>query len=514
VRYFTPHEIVESLKLGTGQPLPKPPAALADDLRRLYVRNGYWFAAVTARFEEEPGRLVFDVDEGRIDAVEFVGAPQATTTQLSRDFALQPGDVFRQPQAANALRSLLKFTRGAIAPVSEEGHRHKPPGGAAFEMIDRDGKRVLVVHLAARRSDFNLSLGTEGREDWFSPVDGFNPAVGFNETIFDPVAFNHAYITGYVSYKVAAERAGYMLGLERPFLEGQRIVLGAELHDQSASDDLWRLAPVEQSLVAAGWRETFRDYYRRTGYQVNAALRLAAGHELMAAWRDERQEALANSSDFSVFQSDEPWRPNAVAEAGRLHALVFGYTWDSRGLGDESLERRYERHQMADLFGTSDGDSSGWRVEWTSEIADSARLGGDFTFRRHILNVRRYERFTPHHTLNVRALAAVGQDALPPQRLLGLGDIGTIPGYGFKEALGERMALVSVEYKYRLARDIRALGLYDVGRVFRPVAGSSDAVMHAIGTGVEFGGGFRVEGFFPLTEGRGALMLVRLRPDF
>jgi outer membrane protein assembly factor BamA len=521
-RYFTDRNITAFLKLRIDAPLPAPPSALAEDLRRRYVDQGYSFAHVAARFDENAGRLTFDVDEGRIDAIEFEGVSTRLATDFIQDFVLQPGDVFRRTEATRAVRLLLQPMQGAIRPAESSGagavltgiRRLRRSLAMPFEMIDRDGKRVLVVHLATRRSDFNLSLGTEGREDWFDPVDGFAPAIGFNETVFDPAGFNHTYIAGYLSYKFGRDHAGYSIGFERPFLTDQHLFIGAELHDQTASDDEWRLSPMEQSLAAAGFKASARDYYQQCGYQLNASVQFGAGHEVLAAWRDERQETLANTSDFSVFRRDQTYRPNQPAEPGRLHVLVFGYTWESRGLRDQSRAGRYERHQMADSFGSWGGEGPGWRIEWTSEIAAPGALGGDFDYRRHVLNVRRYNRFSPRHTLNLRAIAGIGEGTLPPQQLLAIGGIGSVPGYGFKEAIGDRMVLLNVEYKYRLDRGIHPLILYDAGRVFRPASLSRDDWMQALGTGLELGDGFRIAAFWPFGRGRPAEILVRLRPTF
>ena len=513
-RYFTERDVAEFLHLRIDALLPASPEQLAHDLLGRYLAAGYSFAQVKARFDDATGRLVFEVDEGHIDGVEFAGVRADLANEFVHDFALQPGDVFCRTEATRALGVLLQPTQGAFCPGEvPAGPGASPRSRTPFEMVERDGKRVLVIHVATRRSDFNLSLGSDTREDVFSPVDGLVPVVGFNETIFDPVAFNHTYITGFASYKFGRDRAGYAIGFERPFLSGGRLLLGAEFHDLTASDDGWRLSVEEQSLAAAGFKATFRDYYDLRGYQVNAAVRIGAGHEMLAAWRDERHGALSNATDFSLFRGDQTYRPNQLAEPGRLHALLFGYTWDSRGLRDESRARRFARHQMSDLFGSRGVTDPGWRIEWTSEAA-APGLGGDFSYHRHLLDLRRYTRIARRHALNLRAIAGIGAGTLPPQRLLGMGGPGSVPGYDFKEELGERVVLVSAEYDYRLHRAIRPLLLYDAGRVFRPVSGSRDDWMQALGAGLRLGGALRIEGFWPLERGRPAQLLLRLQPTF
>jgi hemolysin activation/secretion protein len=149
-----------------------------------------------------------------------------------------------------------------------------------------------------------------------------------------------------------------------------------------------------------------------------------------------------------------------------------------------------------------------------SSIAASGALGGDYDYRRHVLDVRRYTRLSPRQTLNLRAIAGIGEGTLPPQRLLSIGGFGTVPGYDFKQENGGRMVFFDAEYGYRLSRHIRPLLLYDAGRVFRPLPLSGDEWLQAFGTGLDLGDGFRIEAFWPLDRSRPAEILIRLRPAF
>ncbi len=139
--------------------------------------------------------------------------------------------------------------------------------------------------------------------------------------------------------KPAAGRAGYALGFERPFFGSTKLYVGGELHDLTASDDQWQVSSLEASLAAVGPRLSYRDYYRRRGVQINAAVRINPHVEALFAWRGERQESLTTSSDFSVWNSDQAFKPNVDAREGRLNALVVGASVDGRGFDRESLER-------------------------------------------------------------------------------------------------------------------------------------------------------------------------------
>jgi hypothetical protein len=507
---YTTNELQQRLGLVTGARLPGPPEEIAREIEQRYARDGYTFGRAKVAIDDA-GVLAIDIDEGQIDDVEFRGVSAEVAARLREAFAIRTGDVFNRMQATRALEDALALTHGAI--------ERRP--GQTFAMDRDQGRHVLQVFLRARGSRSGVFVGTQGREDWYSPVDGVAPALGFQSTIFDTKGFNHSYWAGYISYKFAAERAGYTFGFERPFFAEGVLQLGASLHDITGSDDRWRLTGIEQSLVAFGFRNTFRDYYRRKGFQLHAALhprRSAAGgprnqrwpvavasdrdrktrvgdpgvrplgrHEWMVAWRDESQRSLLNETDFGLFRGDHAFRPNLPALEGDLRALLVGYTFDSGGLTEQQPGQRYRRHLLDDLFGSAlDGEHRS-RIEWRSEFAPAA-FAGDFDFSRHIVNARTWLQISPRRVFSGRVLAGFSDGVLPPQRLFALGGIGSVHGYRFKDVAGESMLLLNGELRQSIWRPaIAGLAFIDTGRVGRPLAGSTGNWLTGVGVGVEVG---------------------------
>lgn len=506
---FSPTEVRWWLDLAEGRPLPDEPSALAQTLRRRYAQEGFSAARVEALFDESTGRLRLIVDEGRIDEIEFDGVEPPLADRLRPDFSIRPGDLYNRRETARAIRRLLAPMRGALR-VDQDGH----------ELIDRSGRRVLVVRLRREDGRVRLDFGGEAREDWYSPVDGFAPALGFNATIFDHSRFNHTYVRGFLTYKFAREEAGYSIGFERPVVGGPdraRLFIGAEAHEMTATDDLWRLSTLEQSLASLVFRNSFRDYHDRRGYQLHAAYRFSPSQEIIAAWRHDRHEPLVNAAEYSVFRDEHVFRPNQLAAPGTVGALVLGYTFDSRELDKESLETTYERHLLTSLFGTNAGTDGGWRVDWTSEIAPSS-FDGDVDFSRHIVHARGYLPVSSVHEFRVRAMAGGSSGALPAQRQFALGGIGSVHGYRFKETAGDGALLLNAEYRLGKrgsdANRWRLVGFLDAGRVFQPALGSSADWLSGIGGGVELGD-LRLELGWRMDDIPKSLqVLVRFGPSF
>jgi hypothetical protein len=474
VSVFTPTEIRWTLHLEEQSALPASPEDLAAQLQSRYGREGYTKATVRCTFDDA-GRLTFQVDEGRIDAIAFEGVDQEFGEELAAGFSIRPGDLFNERKISAGLLKLLRPTGGAIR-------------SSGYDLVDRGGRKTLVVSVRRRSVDIDATFGTESREDWYSPVDGLNLALGFGATIFDQRRFAHTYLQGYVSYKFARDAVGYNLGLERPIVGGPdtpRLIATAEVHDATASDDFWRLSIAEQSLVALAFKNSFRDYYDQRGYQLGAAFQPNDTNEFRMSWRADRHQLLANAADYSVFRDDEPFRPNRTAIEGKLHSLVLGYTLDSRGLSGENGRHRLERHTGADLFGTFGGLRSGYRVDWTSEIARIG-FGGDFAFSRHIANARLYAPLSAAQRVRGRLIVGGSSGSLPPQRLFALGGIGSVHGYSFKESAGTGMVLGNLEYFLGPPRHLYLLGFFDVGRISNPLPGSREW-LKGVGVGVGVG---------------------------
>jgi hypothetical protein len=440
---------------------------------RRYEEDGYTFARATATLDVSTGALSVTIDEGIIDDIEFQGVGATVAAKLAEEFALRAGDVFNRPRAMQALTSMLRRTRGAIRPsrahFRDTTSQYERRG--TFDLVDRNGRRVLIVGLRQPKGQFRLSPGFGGREDWFTPVDGFVPSLGFGAAVFDHDNFNHAYVAGHVSIRTAQTRVGYALGFERPLFQARPLYVGGELHDLTATDDRWQVSETEASLAAVGPRKSFRDYYRRRGLQITAAWRVHPQAEFLLAWRGERQEPLQVETEFSLWNGDEPFRPNVLARDGRLNAIVVGASVDAVGFDRESLQSTYLRHQLESAFGERLPDRDGrrdlravWRIDWTSEISTPDALASDFDFKRHIVSARTRVVLSPHQDFGARAVGGWSQGALPPQRQFAAGGIGSVHGYAFKESIGDSLALLNLEYGLGWRRGVQVLGFFDVGR--------------------------------------------------
>jgi outer membrane protein assembly factor BamA len=197
---------------------------------------------------------------------------------------------------------------------------------------------------------------------------------------------------------------------------------------------------------------------------------------------------------------------------------------DTRGVEEARSSATFANHLIDDLYRGHRRQASGWRTDWTSEIAGGA-LGGDQQFNRHILNTRGYLPLSPRQSVAGRMLLGFSGGTLPFERVFAVGGIGTVRGYRFKEAVGERMTLFNAEYRFDLAGSaddrsenvfnlLRLILFYDAGRVTRPLEMSSSDWLQGTGFGLQLGVlrvefGFRVDDIPSSRQ-----ILVRFSPTF
>jgi outer membrane protein assembly factor BamA len=513
---FSRDDVTWLLRLRQGEPLPGDPGELAERLKERYEREGYGSVEVTASFDAATGKLTLLVQERRVDDIEVVGVDENLATRVRKGLAekISIGDVYNARAVRRVVDEIAAAAEGAFA---IGGTRGTVPDD--IDLVERSGKHVLVVPL--HRKKFEASFSTDTREDLFNPVDGFAPGIGFRTTRRDDSGLNYTFVSGYIAYKFSREHSGFSVGFERKISHDLGLFAGAEVHDLTATDDAWRLTPTEQSLVSLGFKNTFRDYYRRQGVQFHVSVRPTPHHEFLFSPRWDEHEPLENATDYSFFRDDESYRPNQPVLPADLNSIVLGYTYDSRGLLEAGPAGTYERHLTDDLFRGSRRQDFGARIDWTSEIAGHA-MGGDYTFERHILNARAYVPLSPRQSLAGRGMFGYARGNIPVERQFAIGGIGSVHGYSFKEALGERLILLNGEYRFDLIGHwspernsvLRAIVFVDSGRVLRPIGSSTSDWLNGIGVGIQMGP-IRVEFGYRLDDvPRSQQVLVRFSPTF
>jgi hypothetical protein len=192
--------------------------------------------------------------------------------------------------------------------------------------------------------------------------------------------------------------------------------------------------PLSRSEV--GWstlllHRDYRDYHLNEGVALYGFIWAGSSFRLDGGWRTENQSSLPANDPWTLFRSDEDWRPNPLIDDGRYETVHLGATYDTRNEGRLAnsgmwVRLNWERSASADVA----------PVDLPETVRGAIPTDGSYAFHRLWLDARSYNRITPAMRLNLRAVGGgwIGGDPLPMQRRLSLGGPDILPGYSFRWA--------------------------------------------------------------------------------
>lgn len=224
---------------------------------------------------------------------------------------------------------------------------------------------------------------------------------------------------------------GYDVTAEAQRGFGRRIALGARLFDVVDGVENWQLGDSEVGLASFFLHRDYRDYFSRHGGGGYITMNDGAGIGLTLGYTVERWGRREARNPFTLFRNEGAWRPNPVMDDGRFGVATVALTIDTRTDPDYPWSGWYI---TADL---ERGSSPDVRPGVLSPLARAPRATPfGVTYVRGFLDLRRYNRVSPHGQLNVRLVTGgwLGGDDLPVQRRLSLGGAGTIAGYDFRSS--------------------------------------------------------------------------------
>ncbi len=390
---WMPYEVRLAGDVHIGVPIPGFPGDLA-----------FEHVASLADFRFDEGHPPPDLREVRVVVSDAADHPDSAAWAGSRAVPLTPAES-------------SAWTR--IDSLAREG----PSFGARI----RDG--VGVVAFAVTDPDFFR----------FNRVDGTYLGAAYTWREIPSLTLD-----GRLGYAFGSERWQYSGGARLRLSEAQRVWVGAWGHDETVT---------RPTFVSRNYNPTFRalmfrldplDYYRERGVTLAAGTKLLDFTALELRYNDWRQTSLPVITDYSLFSTRRPQRPNPVILDGTLRSVAGVLTYDSRA----KLRRR-------------DGDVYLPRLTWTrlaigAEIAARDVLHGDFAFRRYSVVVERRQRT---FNLGVTTLVAAGGIAtgwVPPQRYFAI-DFGmralTFQAGGFNTAgdsnyTGTRAAMITLRHDF------------------------------------------------------------------
>ncbi|HSB60123.1 MAG TPA: POTRA domain-containing protein, partial [Vicinamibacteria bacterium] len=426
---FDREAVLGMIRLRPGDPLRREPDAIAQGLRNRYRIAGYPAASVSSSFDEASGRLLLDVDEGRLREVVIEGLEGAASRRAIEAMGLETGEVLREGDIWSALARVEEASEGAVRTTGDPSYRVEPgeEGARLVLRLRRDPALVRLRPWGPRAS---------GR---YNRVDGLSLGAATEVALTDASSYSHLRLLARASYGFSSRKVRYTLGLERPFGWSQRYVLGYEFHDLTDSEDGFRSYGLEEEPGAAYNSKRFTDFFRRLGHEAYAFARIGGRAQAGVAWRSDNYASLPVETG-----SDQP---NPPVEEGRMRSLVGTVRFVSRG--DLFHTRRWERESFLfpSLYVSPAPKPERWRAEATYEVATPG-LGSEFDFTRFIGRVRLHRPLLARHVVDTVAFVGFSSGRPPLPKRFFLGGLGTLRGFDKKEFTGKNFVLGVVEWSW------------------------------------------------------------------
>jgi hypothetical protein len=292
------------------------------------------------------------------------------------------------------------------------------------------------------------------------------------------------------TFELTPENVGHSARIELSVGKRYGWRVGARHFDVVDAIEPHQLSETEIGLASFLLHRDFQDYYDRLGGSVYASAFIGSDLDLTLEWSKQRWGARGVRDPWTLTRDAEGWRTNPDVDDGKFRLGTVRFTYDTRStarLPDNGwfLSGAYE-------YGT--GTITRYGTAPTSPRVQT--VGGATSYDRVLLDARKYSRISPGSQLNARILIGgwLSGDQLPMQRRLSVGGPGTLPGYDFRDVIGDhagapidywqcsrqlsggtqangtpaecdRIALAQIEFRGRL--NVDPFGLFGGDRSFR-----------------------------------------------
>ncbi|WP_340104291.1 hypothetical protein [Rhodohalobacter sp. 8-1] len=243
---------------------------------------------------------------------------------------------------------------------------------------------------------------------------------------------NRFRVHGLIGYGTASTRWDYAIGLERFVGRQNRILVGAELHRATATEDYWRVGLIESTFTSLFAAYDFPDYHLKDGFGVYTAVRGKRWFEGAFSYNNDDFSSLSVGTTYSFFGKRSTFRPNQPIDLStdetNIQRLNVALSFNPKRL---ILTRYFSMSAMAEL-----------------ELADNSGFDNEFSYSSYLAELNLFSNFEPGSVLKWRLRAGSITGNAPLFKQLQLGGIGSLRGSPYKVFTGNQMLLSNVELQF------------------------------------------------------------------
>lgn len=240
---------------------------------------------------------------------------------------------------------------------------------------------------------------------------------------------------GMLGYSFGLDEFQYTVGLEKYIGKKEHILIGAEYHDATSTDDYWRVGLNETSLTAFSSGYDYLDYYKQTGWGAYILFRTHRLFEGGVAYSDDRFNSLQQQTDWALFGSRGRYRPNPPVE------LTNGTRVDSLDISSISISGAFNPKKLLLAYNFS------FTASGIVEFGDPGIGTSDYSYTKYQTEIITFFNFEPGSVFKYRFKAGSITGDAPSVKEFQLGGPGTLRALPYKSLpsarLGDNQMLLS-----------------------------------------------------------------------
>ena len=259
----------------------------------------------------------------------------------------------------------------------------------------------------------------------FNRVEGIFPELEIRYWIPQSRILTHAD----AGYGFRNQGTRYRFGIQKSFFSLNRFVIGAEVFDETKTNDSWMISLVENSLAGIFLREDFYNYFERKGWTGFVEQALGNNYIIRISYFNFKYMDMATFSNFSgtLFGWRKHFRVNPHIPTGSEESVNLSMIIDLRD---------------NEIFTTR-----GWYLEGLYQ-----KTFGDFISDDDVdtdglfITGKRYQPTWGNQRLIFRSMAGFRKGSLFPQYLMWIGGVGSLRAFRDRLAFGSNFLLFNLNY--------------------------------------------------------------------
>ncbi|SEH24847.1 BamA/OMP85 family outer membrane protein [Selenomonas sp. KH1T6] len=410
-------------------------------IQELYHKDGYILMKVSDMNIDPSGKLVIKINEGKLEGYAVKGNKKTKDRVILREMRQKPGEPFNSKLARRSVQRV--YNLGFFEDVNIKMNPGVEPNAVIMEVDVKE----------QRTGTFGVGAG-------YSSSDGILGMINVGDKNF--LGTGDAVTLTYQRSGSESDAQGFLFSYRRPWIDKKETVGTLKIYNRTYE---------------------YSDY-DTSGDEKESYMRRYAGGEITfgrpVSEYSTNYLTLRNRKDTYVRHEDDG---NVVwtNPDGSIHWGYHDEAWKKYNFG---TTRSITFQHVTDTRDNVYNPTEGGKVSLTAEVAG---FGGDFDFQKASIEDARYFKVGHNRVIAVRGMLGYGHGHLSEFNQYRVGGQDTLRGYRDDQFRGDRMALLSIEYRFPLVDKVQGAVFADGGGAWSDRFLPHSNELHAsVGVGISF----------------------------